>query len=126
MQYEKKRRFEQVDIEPLNEKSASLPQKKKLRIAYLSGPCDAPAVFKEWSEGKQADYFGTNYMGQFLQLAAELDADSYVITSLPGKYSICKKEKFIFENSSAVFRIERDPLPFVFCSLVCSPHSENI
>src|SRR5262249_36559813 len=85
MQHEKKLRSEQ----------AALPQQKKLRIAYLSGPCDAPAVFAEWSEGRPADYFGSNYMKQFLQVSTELNAESYVITTLPGKYSICKKGQFI-------------------------------
>ena len=98
MQHEKKLRSEQADIDPLSEEYAALPQQKKLRIAYLSGPCDAPAVFAEWSEGRPADYFGSNYMKQFLQVSTELNAESYVITNLPGKYSICKKGQFIFDN----------------------------
>ena len=77
---------------------ASLPQRKKLKIAYLSGPCDAPAVFSEWSEGRNSDYFGSNYMKQFLEMCTELDAEAYVITNLPGKYSICRMGQFIFEN----------------------------
>jgi glycogen synthase len=84
--------------EPLSEKSASPPQRKRLKIAYLSGPCDAPAVFAEWSEGRNPGYFGSNYMKQFLEICAELDAESYVITNLPGKYSICRMGWFTFEN----------------------------
>ena len=75
-----------------------VPPRNRIRIAYLSGPCDAPAVYAEWSENRQQDYFGSNYMKQFLQLCEELDAESYVITTLPGQYQECQRGRFIFDN----------------------------
>jgi glycogen synthase len=80
------------------EKTAKLDSKRKIRIAYLSGPCDGPAVYREWQDGRQQNYFGTDFMKQFLQLAEDLDADSYVITSLPGKYEERNCGRFIFDN----------------------------
>jgi glycogen synthase len=71
---------------------------KKIRLAYLSGPCDGPAVYREWSESGQQDYFGTDFMKQFLQLAEDLDAESYVITSRRGEYSEVKCGRFVFDN----------------------------
>src|SRR4051794_7693870 len=69
-----------------------------MRIAYLSGPCDAPAVYREWRQGAQQDYFGTDFMKQFLQLAEDLDAESYVITSLSGEYRQVRCGRFVFDN----------------------------
>src|SRR5579872_1612957 len=74
------------------------PRQKKLRIAYLSGPCDGPAVFCDWSQQRQQDYFGTDYMKQFLQLCEDVDADAYVVTSLAGGYNQHKMGRFVFDN----------------------------
>jgi len=74
------------------------PDRTKIRIAYLSGPCDAPAVYQEWSKSEQQDYFGTNYMKQFLRVCDELDAEAYVVTNLPGESKQCKMGRFIFDN----------------------------
>ncbi len=71
---------------------------KKLRIAYLSGPCDAVSVYSEWSENRKQDYFGSNYMKQFFEVCKEFNADAYVITTVSGEYSICQKEAFVIEN----------------------------
>ncbi len=71
---------------------------KKLRIAYLSGPCDAVSVYSEWSENRKQDYFGSNYMKQFFEVCKEINADAYVITTLPGDYSICQKGTYVIEN----------------------------
>jgi|GEM_PF-480111 len=88
----------QVNFNPSREEpEANVPQ-KNIRIAYLSGPCDAPAVYAEWSERRQQDYFGSNYMKQFLQLCDDLDANSYVITTLPGEFNQCQRGRFIFDN----------------------------
>jgi glycogen synthase len=78
--------------------TAKLNSKGKIRIAYLSGPCDGPAVYREWHERRQQNYFGTDFMKQFLQLIEDLDAESYVITSLPGEYKEQQCGRFIFDN----------------------------
>jgi glycosyltransferase involved in cell wall biosynthesis len=99
MGYDRKIRKAQATINVLNaESSTGLGHQRKIRIAYLSGPCDAPAVYLEWSRRQQQDYFGTNYMKQFLQLCEDLDAESYVITNLPGQYKQCRMGRFIFDN----------------------------
>ena len=98
MQFDKRLGLDRVGIEPSTGEHAQPPRKKKLRIAYLSGPSDAPAVFREWSGEQNAEYFGSNYMKQFLQTSAELDAETYVITNLPGEYSFRHLGQFIFEN----------------------------
>src|ERR1700675_4157643 len=71
---------------------------KTLRIAYLSGPCDAVSVYSEWSENRKQDYFGSNYMKQFFEVCKEINADAYIITTVSGDYSICRKEAFVIEN----------------------------
>ena len=70
----------------------------KLRIAYLSGPSEAVGVYREWSENKKGDYFGTNYMKQFFTVCRELDAEAYVITTVAGEYSIWHKDGLTIEN----------------------------
>ena len=75
-----------------------LINKRKIRIAYLSGPCDGPAVYREWCERQKQDYFGTDFMKQFLQLAEDLDAESYIITSHSGEYNEQRCGRFIFDN----------------------------
>ena len=79
---------------------------KKLRIAYLSGPCDAAEVYSEWSESRKQDYFGTNYMKQFFEVCKSLGADAYVITTLSGEYSICQKNGFCLENRPVPSRLK--------------------
>jgi glycogen synthase len=71
---------------------------RKLRIAYLSGPVDAAAVHVEWSEGRQLNYFGTVYMKQFFHVCTGLDSEGYVITTLRGEHSVCRKGSFVLEN----------------------------
>jgi glycogen synthase len=80
------------------EKTAKLANKRKIRIAYLSGPCDGPAVYHEWRERRQQNYFGTDFMKQFLQLAEDLDAESYIITSRAGEYNERRCGRFTFDN----------------------------
>ena len=70
----------------------------KLRIAYLSGPSEAANVFREWSENRAQNYFGSSYMKQFFQVCRELDADAYVITTVPGKYSVWHDDGLTIEN----------------------------
>jgi glycogen synthase len=82
----------------VDQTSARLTNNEKIRIAYLSGPCDGPAVYLEWRERVKQDYFGTDFMKQFLQLSEDLDAESYIITSLPGKRTERRCGRFIFDN----------------------------
>jgi glycosyltransferase involved in cell wall biosynthesis len=98
MDHHERNGFSQANIDALREEPESIAPGTNIRIAYLSGPCDAPAVYVEWSERCQQDYFGSNYMKQFLQLCDELDAESYVITTLPGEFKQCKRGRFIFDN----------------------------
>jgi len=71
---------------------------KKLRIAYLSGPSHAVNVYSEWLERREQNYFGTSYMKQFFEVCTAVNANGYVITTLPGEYSISQRGPFIFEN----------------------------
>jgi hypothetical protein len=87
-----------AEVSCSQEAKATRLAKRRIRIAYLSGPCDAPAVYLEWRERRKQNYFGTDFMKQFLQLAEELDAESYVITSLPGEYNERRCGRFIFDN----------------------------
>jgi glycogen synthase len=69
-----------------------------MRIAYLSGPCDAPAVYAEWCGRAAQNYFGANYMKQFFQLCEDLDACAHVITTLPGRCETISRGRFVFAN----------------------------
>jgi glycogen synthase len=89
--------------------------RKKLRIAYLSGPGDAAAVYAELSEGRQhGNFFGSDYMKQFLQVGTELHCDAYVITTRLGEYSYERNGKFIFENRPAPWRSKGPLYHFAF------------
>lgn len=72
--------------------------KAGLRIAFISGPSNVPVIYQEWSEKKRQDYFGTNYLKQFLQLASDLDANSYVVTWYDDKRSVVRLGNFLFDN----------------------------
>jgi glycogen(starch) synthase len=75
-----------------------LTEQKKLRIAYLSGPCDAPAVYDELYNSQRQVFFGSNYVGQFLQLCESIDARALIITNVIGRQSVLHKHRFIIEN----------------------------
>jgi len=75
-----------------------MPVRSKPRIAYLSGPSEAVSVYREWSENKKQNFFGTNYMKQFFQVCLELNAEAYVITTVAAGYSIWRKDGLIIEN----------------------------
>jgi glycosyltransferase involved in cell wall biosynthesis len=51
-----------------------------LKIAFISGPANAPEIYREWAEAAKQVYFGTDYLKQYLQVASDLDAKSYVVT----------------------------------------------
>jgi glycosyltransferase involved in cell wall biosynthesis len=73
-------------------------QERKFRIAYLSGPSEAANVYREWSQSLAQNYFGSNYMKQFFQVCRDLDAEAYIITTVPGQHSLFKQEGFVIEN----------------------------
>jgi glycogen(starch) synthase len=73
-------------------------QDRKLRVAYLYGPSDALAVYKELLTGAPSHYFGSNYLKQFFQLCIDLHADAYIVTNLPTKFTRATKGSFIIEN----------------------------
>jgi glycogen(starch) synthase len=71
---------------------------KSVRIAYLSGPIDASETYRDWSEDRSDRFFGTIYLKQYYEICAELDAEGYVITILPGKFSTNRVGRFLIEN----------------------------
>lgn len=71
---------------------------RRLKIAFLSGPANAPEIYREWSEASKQEYFGTDYLKQFLQVASDLDAKSHVITWYGDKPGVTKLGDFTFDN----------------------------
>src|SRR5256885_6295982 len=71
---------------------------RNIRLAYLSGPADAFDVHEKWSEGSQIGYFGTSHLSDFFDVCTRLDADGYVITTLPGQYARRRIGRFLIEN----------------------------
>jgi glycogen synthase len=71
---------------------------KKVRLAYLSGPVDAADVYKRWKAGRHTQLFGTSYLMQFYDLCADIDAELFVITTLPGARGRQKIDNVTIEN----------------------------
>lgn len=61
--------------------------RSSFRLAYLSGPIDAAKVYDEWRGRRASDYFGTIYLKHLYGVAAELNLELLVITTLPGGVS---------------------------------------
>lgn len=70
----------------------------QLRMAYIAGPANAPALYGEWTAGSQTSFFGTDYMKEYFRLACDLDADSYVVTWSCGEQGTKRCNSFIFDN----------------------------
>jgi glycogen synthase len=51
-----------------------------LKIAFISGPANVREIYRQWSGQDEQAYFGTDYMKQFLQVATDAGAQSYVVT----------------------------------------------
>ena len=69
-----------------------------LRVAYLSGPTDAEAIFTDLRSGAAPNYFGTNYMRQFLIFADEIGAEAMIATwNDQGEYERTR-ERYTFFN----------------------------
>lgn len=73
-------------------------RRPQIKIAFIGGPADAAKTYAEWSGTAQQDYFGTNYFKQFLQLASDLNAESYVVTWHGNKFDRIKLGTFMFDN----------------------------
>lgn len=71
---------------------------RRLRIAYIGGPVDAVAIHRQWVEAAGSDYFGTDYMKQFLQLTSDLGAESHVVTWHAGAAGETRLGDFTFDN----------------------------
>lgn len=71
---------------------------KAFKIAFLSGPANAPEIYREWSQAAEQVYFGTDYLKQFLQVAADLDAENYVVTWYGINRSVITFGPFTFDN----------------------------
>ena len=71
---------------------------KRLKIAFLSGPANAAEIYREWSKAEAQVYFGTDYLKQFLQVASDLDAESYVVTWYGNEPGVTKLGSFTFDN----------------------------
>ena len=69
-----------------------------LRIAYLSGPTDAEAIFSDLRSGAPPNYFGTNYMRQFLILADEIGAEALIATWNDSGEHERMRERYTFLN----------------------------
>jgi glycogen(starch) synthase len=72
--------------------------RRKLRIAYLAGPCEVQPVYDQVFRRGTQTYFGSNYFGQFLQMCEDIDAQAYAVTNVEGRYSRVRERRFIFEN----------------------------
>ena len=71
---------------------------KRLKIAFLSGPANASEIYREWSQATKQEYFGTDYLKQFLQVASDLDAENYVATWYGDTPGVTKLGDFTFDN----------------------------
>lgn len=71
---------------------------RPLRIAFVSGPANAPKIWREWSERSDQDYFGTDYLKQYLQLATDLGAVSHVVTWYGDTPGVERRGDFTFDN----------------------------
>jgi glycogen synthase len=68
------------------------------KIAFISGPANAREIYREWSQGAQQAYFGTDYMKQFLQVASDVGARSHVVTWYADKRETFRLGDFTFDN----------------------------
>jgi glycosyltransferase involved in cell wall biosynthesis len=69
-----------------------------LKIAYLSGPANTREIYREWAGNERQAYVGTDYMKQFLQLATDVGAKSYVVSWYGDRRETVQVGDFIFDN----------------------------
>ena len=68
------------------------------RIAYLSGPIDAGAVYDDWRRRQDSKYYGTIYLIQLYEIIERLRAEALVITTLPTERSTVRKDGVTVTN----------------------------
>ncbi|MBC2668114.1 glycosyltransferase family 4 protein [Novosphingobium piscinae] len=68
------------------------------RITYISGPANVRRAYNEWMSNQAKDFFGTDYMKQFFDLAESLGAESHVVSWLAGEHFVERVGRFTFEN----------------------------
>lgn len=73
-------------------------ERKQIKVAFISGPANIAEIYREWSANERQVYFGTDYMKQFLQVAADLDLESRVITWYGDKAGVTQQGNFTFDN----------------------------
>lgn len=71
---------------------------RPIKIAFLSGPANVREIYREWSGQEQQFYFGTDYMKQFLQVAKDVGATSYVVTWYGTKRESFQLGDFTIDN----------------------------
>ena len=71
---------------------------RPLRIAFVSGPANITEIYREWREKKRQEYFGTDYMKQFLDVATDLGAQSHVVTWFGDQPARAQHGDFLFDN----------------------------
>lgn len=71
---------------------------RALRVGYLSGPSDADRVYDDLLQSRPANYFGTNYMRQFLLLMTSLGARAEIETWFGGRAYRKRTGPFLFNN----------------------------
>lgn len=69
-----------------------------LKIAYLSGPANTREIYREWAGNQRQAYFGTDYMKQYLQLATDVGAESYVVSWYGDQKDTRRIGPFTFDN----------------------------
>lgn len=70
----------------------------KLKIAYLSGPTNAFDILAALRSGAEPNYFGTNYMREFLIFADELEAEALIATWHDAPRSVRRSGRYTFLN----------------------------
>src|SRR5579862_4975630 len=75
-----------------------MPDRRRLRFSYLSGPVDGEVVYDSWVGGGRLAYFGTSYLAQFYQTCAAFNAAGYVVPTLPRGHRIRRAGDFVIEN----------------------------
>src|SRR5262245_58515247 len=72
--------------------------REKLRLAYLSGPVDGINVYEAWATRMQLGYFGASHLSEFYGVCSKLDAEAYVITTLPCERVSRRMGNVLIEN----------------------------
>lgn len=79
-------------------RSAYPGRRAPCRIAYLSGPIDAAAVYDDWRRRKDSSYYGTIYLVQLYEIIDRLSAEALVITTLPTERSKARRGRVTITN----------------------------